>query len=184
MLSEVYSSFEPLFILSSMTGLFFLKINFKTSSISISIRKKIFVYSALIVLIAASLFYSFFNSELVKIMFSVKFSIFSGLIFVFMNNLVSISSIAWIFTKRSDILKILINLSDIDDFMKPFVITIDYIRQQRKSCIIIGCLAVIVVIMGCISSLFFIYQYESIDARFSVLILNFIIYSIIVLFNI
>ena len=44
----------------------------------------------------------------------------------------AISSILWIFTKRNEILKILIKLSEIDKRFRDFGIKIDYEKQKRK----------------------------------------------------
>ena len=181
MLSEVYSSFEPLFILSSMTGLFFFKINFETSSVSVSISSKIISFFALITLIFANISCSYFNTELVRKMFSVKFSKYSGPIFVLVNNLISISSMIWIFIKRDEIMKILIKLNEIDEILDHLGIYFDYRKQKMKLLIFIGILEVILLIMGIISSVFFIQQYESVDFRFLTLIFNMILYSIIII---
>ncbi|CAG9811847.1 unnamed protein product [Chironomus riparius] len=136
MLSEVYSSLRPLFILSSMTGLFFFKIDYKTSSIVTSIWNKITILATFIIYIIGCWFY--LKSELISKLFSTKLSKISSNILIGIDCAFIIVAMMWTLIKRGKILQMLIKLSEIDDNLCEAGLKINYKSLKNKLIALIG----------------------------------------------
>ena len=119
MLSEVYSSLRPLFVFSSLTGMFFLDIDSKTSRMKTTMWNKVSIIITLVFYIIGSWYY--FKCELIEKLFSTKLSRTGANVLLVIDFTFIISAMLWIYTQRGGILKILIKF-DVNDFLKLKII--------------------------------------------------------------
>ncbi|KAL7014893.1 hypothetical protein ACKWTF_016177 [Chironomus riparius] len=176
MLSEIYSSLKPLFILSSLTGLFFIQIDLKTLKIVTPFWNRLIVICVVLIQIFGNSFY--LHNELMKDLFFTKVSKIGTPILMLGDYLFSITAMLWIFTKREHILKILINLSEIDENLFEFGIKIDYKKEQRKLSIIIGFLLILLTASTVITTLLSSQLLNGINFGVFLPILSFLIFVI------
>lgn len=176
MLSEVYSSLKPLFILSSLTGLFFIKIDFQALKIVTPFWNRLIIIFVVLIQIFGNSFY--IHNELMTELLFTKVSKIGTPILMLSDYFFSITAMLWIFTKREQILKILINLSEIDDNLRDFGIKIDYKKEQRKLSIVIGFLMIIFVSSTIITTLLSSQLLNGINLGVFLPILSFMIFVI------
>ncbi|KAL7014892.1 hypothetical protein ACKWTF_016176 [Chironomus riparius] len=142
MLSEVYSSVKPLFILSSLSGLFFIKVDFKDEKVLKPSWSTLTVFA--VIMIHTIGYWQYSNLELITRIFETKASSKGSPILMFLDYSVVVTSMSWIYYKRDKILKILIMLSEIDE---KFEVRINYKLQQKRLWIILGSMLLIIVII-------------------------------------
>jgi len=129
MLPEVYSSLKPLLIVSHLTGVFICRIDKKSCTITASTWNKCAVMIFYMIYIIGIFPYS--KSNLIDQMFFTETSKASAFILIYVDHLMTVSSIVWIFLKREKFFQILIKLSEIDENLMDLV-KVDYKSGQRK----------------------------------------------------
>ncbi|CAG9811845.1 unnamed protein product [Chironomus riparius] len=130
MLSEVYSSLKPLFIVSHLTGVFIFRIDTKSSKIVTSIWNKIAVLTFYMIYIIG--IYPYSKSELIQQLFFTNTSKASSFALIHLDHMMTVSSVFWIFLKREKFFKILLKLSEIDEHLMNLGVKIDYRDGKRK----------------------------------------------------
>lgn len=145
MLSEVYSSVQPLFILSSLSGLFFIKVDFENDKILKPFWSSLTVFA--VIMMHTIGYWQYSNSDVVTKIFETKASSKGSPILMFLDYSVMVMSMSWIFYKRGDILKILINLSEIDEKFCEFEVRTNYKVQKKRLWIILGSVMFVIILI-------------------------------------
>lgn len=129
-LSEVYSSLKPLFIMSHLTGVFICRIDIRSAKIITSIWNKLAVFTFYMIYIIG--IYPYSKSNLIQQMFYTETSKASSFALIYVDHMMTVSSIVWIFIKREKFFHILVKLSEIDENLMNLGVKIDYRKEQRK----------------------------------------------------
>ena len=145
MLSEVISSIKPLLYVSYITGIFIFNINSNTATITTTKWHKLIISSTISMEIIGTCYYPY--SELTDKMFFTKTSRLSSVVLIYLDHIMCVTSIFWIFLNREKFLKIMIELSEIDDKLEAFGSKMDYKRQQKKLAMVFSLLFCIVFII-------------------------------------
>lgn len=130
MLPEVFSSLKPLLIVSHLTGVFICRIDTKSCTITASTWNKCAVFIFYMIYIIGIFPYS--KSNLINQMFFTQTSKASAFVLIYVDHLMTVSSIVWIFLKREKFFQILIKLSEIDENLLDLEVKVDYKNGQRK----------------------------------------------------
>lgn len=142
MLSEVIKSVKPLLYISYLTGIFICKIDSKAAKIVTTKWHRVIIGITISIEIIGTCYYPY--SELMDKMFFTKTSRLSSNVLIYLDHIMCVTSIFWIFLKREKFLEILIKLSEIDESLRKSGIKIDYKGRQRKLTIIFSLLFCII----------------------------------------
>jgi hypothetical protein len=130
MLPEVHSSLKPLLIVSHLTGVFICRIDTELARITASKWNKFSVFIFYMIYIIGIFPYS--KSNLINQMLFTETSKASAFALIYVDHLMTVSSIVWIFVKREKFFQILVKLSEIDGNLVDLGIKVDYKSGQRK----------------------------------------------------
>ncbi|CAG9803275.1 unnamed protein product [Chironomus riparius] len=142
MLSEVISSIKPLLYISNLTGILVFKIDTRTATVITTKWNRLIIGITILIEIIGTCYYPY--SELMDEMFFTKTSKLSSVVLVYLDHIMCVTSIFWIFMKREKFLKILVNLSEIDEQLEKSGLKMDYKGRQRKLNIVFSLLFCIV----------------------------------------
>lgn len=130
MLSEVLSSVRPLLYISYLTGILIFKIDSTTATVITTKWHKLIIGVTILMELIGTCYYPY--SELIDQMFFTKTSKLSSAALIYLDHIMCVTSIFWIFMKREQFLEVLVKLSEIDEDLKIFGNKIDYKGRQRK----------------------------------------------------
>lgn len=137
MLSPVISSLKPIILMASLCGFRLFTLNQKTATITIT---KLNIFSIVItVLLNFFLSNLYWHSKLFRVYFFLTEIVQVSIpIMITIDHLCSVIGMWWNCHKRHEIATIFIQLSEIDDELMEFGVTINYKKIQREMTIFFG----------------------------------------------